>query len=208
MSHKVGLSAGLCAGFSGFKRLWVALALLAAGSAEAHTGHGTMGFVAGLVHPFGLDHLLAMVAVGAWSAQQLPGNKVWQGPATFMAFLLVGAIAGVQGMAFAQGELMVALSVVLLGGMLAAAARVPAQMGLVLIAMAAALHGMAHGAEAPDHGFATYAVGFLITTAALHFCGTGAGWLLRRQLPHQALLVSRMAGMAFAGAGVYLASQV
>ena len=184
------------------------LAWLAAGSAQAHTGHGTMGFAAGVAHPFGWDHLLAMLAVGAWSSQQLPSGKVWQGPATFMTFLLIGAVVGVQGLALAQGELLVALSVVVLGGMLVAAHSVPFQVGLPLVALAASLHGLAHGAEAPDHGFARYALGFLLTTAVLHCAGTTAGWLLRRQLPQRAALLSQAAGLACAGAGVYLASQV
>ena len=66
-------------------RIAALLGLLAcAGAAQAHTGHGTSSLFEGLVHPLGADHLLAMLAVGLWSATTLPAGKVWQGPATFM----------------------------------------------------------------------------------------------------------------------------
>ena len=67
-------------------RLAVATALLAlAGTTSAHTGHDTHGFLAGIEHPFGLDHLLAMVAVGVWSATALQGARRWLGPLAFLA---------------------------------------------------------------------------------------------------------------------------
>ena len=81
-------------------RLTVALLLgLAASVSQAHTGHGTSGFYEGITHPFGLDHLLAMVAVGIWSVSALPSNKVWHGPATFMLSLIASATIGAMGIA-------------------------------------------------------------------------------------------------------------
>ena len=71
--------------------------VLAASASQAHTGHGTSGIFEGLVHPFGLDHLLAMVAVGIWSVSALPKNKAWWGPATFMLSLVVSAAIGAMG---------------------------------------------------------------------------------------------------------------
>ncbi len=159
----------------------VALALLAAaGAAQAHTGHGTATAFEGLAHPLGWDHLLAMVAVGLWSARALPaGRRAW-GPLAFMAALTAGAAAGAAGFALPLVEQGVALSVAMFGAMLVLGGRLPATAGLVATAVAAALHGLAHGAELPVGGaFAAYAAGFLVTTAALHAAGLGLGQVLR-----------------------------
>ena len=77
-----------------------AVALMAgvASTAQAHTGHGTHSLMEGLVHPFGLDHLLAMVAVGVWSVSALPQGKAWQGPATFLLALVASAVLGAAGL--------------------------------------------------------------------------------------------------------------
>ena len=91
---------------------------LTAGAAQAHTGHGTSGLVEGLAHPFGLDHLLAMVAVGIWSVSALPAGKAWWGPATFMVSLIVSAALGAMGVAVPFLEHLISLSVVLFGVML------------------------------------------------------------------------------------------
>lgn len=101
------VAAGLLAGF--------------AGTAVAHTGHGTESFFTGLAHPFGLDHLLAMVAVGLWSVFALPARRAWAGPATFLLALACGALAGVGGMAPALLEPALAASVVMFGLLLWAA---------------------------------------------------------------------------------------
>ena len=80
--------------------------------------------------------------------------------------------------------------------------------GLGLIALAASLHGLAHGAETPATGFAGYAVGFLLTTAALHLGGVGAGLAVRRWLAARSTVVLGGLGTALGVAGVYLFSQV
>lgn len=149
---------------------------LAAGSAAAHPGH-EHGLIAGLAHPLaGGDHLLAMVAVGVWSAAALPAARRWAGPAAFVAAMLAGAVAGAAGLAVPGLETGIAASVVLLGLLLAAAGRAPAAPGLALVALAASLHGLAHGAELPaGASFAAYAAGFLASTAALHATGLAIG---------------------------------
>lgn len=162
-----------------------AAALLAglAGAAQAHTGHGTHSLFEGLVHPFGLDHLLAMVAVGVWSVSALPHGKAWQGPATFLLALVASAALGAAGVSLPFLEQGVALSVVLFGVMLVLARQpVSASLGLGLVAAAASLHGLAHGAETPPTGFAGYAAGFLLSTAALHTVGVVVGIGIRRAL--------------------------
>ena len=62
----------------------LALALLIAGPASAHSGAGTVfSFQAGLLHPLGgPDHLLAMFAVGLLAAQ-LGGRAIWLVPGRF-----------------------------------------------------------------------------------------------------------------------------
>ncbi len=186
----------------------VALALIST-AAQAHTGHGTTGLFEGLVHPLGLDHMLAMVAVGLWSVSSLPANKAWWGPATFMASLILSAGFGAAGMTVPYLEHMIALSVVLFGFMLVLHRQaMPTGLGLSVVALAAALHGLAHGAETPDTGFAGYAAGFLLTTAVLHFGGVMAGLGVRRFVAEKAPLVVTGFGGLCGGAGFYLLSQI
>ena len=178
-------------------------------SALAHTGHGTSSLMEGLVHPFGADHLLAMVAVGIWSVSSLPANKAWQGPATFMLALAASAVLGTLGVTLPYLEHAVALSVVLFGTMLMLAAKpMPKAMGLGLIGAAAALHGLAHGSETPASGFAGYAVGFLLTTAALHLSGIGLGLSIRRWVAERSTWALGGLGTALGGTGLYLFSQI
>ena len=143
-----------------------------AGTAAAHTGHGTHGFFEGLAHPFAADHLLAMLAVGAWSSVALQGTRRWLGPLCFLVAMALGAAAGAAGISVPYVEQGIAASVLLMGVMLVAVRRLAPAAGLVLIAVAATLHGQAHGAELPTGAsFASYAAGFLLTTASLQ---TGA----------------------------------
>lgn len=187
----------------------LALALFS-GAAQAHTGHGTSSLYEGVVHPFGPDHLLAMVAVGLWSVVSLPARKAWWGPATFLAALGFGAAAGAAGIHPPFLEQMVALSVVLFGLMLVLSQmRLPAGLGLGLVAVAASMHGLAHGAEAPASGFAAYALGFLATTAVLHVGGVLGGLGLQRLLDApRARLVMRSLGLLLGAAGLYLFGQL
>jgi urease accessory protein len=188
--------------------LFAAACALSTG-ASAHTGHGTQSLMQGLTHPFGADHLLAMLAIGIWSVSALPANKVWQGPATFMLALVVSALAGASGFTVPFLEHAIALSVSLFGLMLILAAKpVPKAFGLTLIALAASLHGLAHGAETPATGFAGYAVGFLLTTAALHLGGVGIGLSIRRQLAARSASVFGGLGTLFGLAGLVLFSQI
>lgn len=182
---------------------------LFAGLAQAHTGHGTSGISEGLAHPFGADHLLAMVAVGLWSVSALPANKAWWGPATFMLSLIVSAALGAAGFSVPFLEQLISLSVVLFGAMLVLSRlKMPTALGLGLVALAAALHGLAHGAETPETGFATYAAGFLATTAALHFGGVSVGLGIRKAFADKSTWVVTGLGALCSGAGLYLFSQL
>lgn len=165
------------------------LLLLAAPGAFAHTGHlPAGGFGHGIVHPFaGIDHLLAMLAVGLWAAQ-LGGRAVWVVPASFVGTMLAGGALGIAGIIPPFLETGISLSVLLLGLAIAFAVRLPVVFPAALVAVFALFHGAAHGAEMPAASSgAAYALGFALSTAALHAAGIGGGILLGK-LQSQAAL--------------------
>lgn len=179
-----------------------ALSALAASAAQAHPGHGAEGFAQALAHPFlGLDHLLAMVAVGAWSVAALPTRQRLAGPAVFLAMLLAGVMLAWSGVALPGVEAGVALSVALFGLMLLAGRRLSAMPGLMVVGAAALLHGSAHGSElAAGASMLATACGIVIASAALHALGLVAGVRL------QALgaKATHMAAMLLASSGLLL----
>lgn len=175
----------------------------------AHTGHGTLSLAEGLVHPLGADHLLAMLAVGVWSVSALPARQAWQGPGIFMLALVASAALGACGVTVPFLEHAIALSVTLFGVMLVLATRpMPKALGLGLVAVAACLHGLAHGAETPPTGFAGYAAGFLLATVVLHLGGVGIGLGIRHWLEDRSATVLGAVGGMLGGAGLYLFQQI
>lgn len=190
-------------------RALLAMALLAlAGTAQAHVGHAeehAATFLSGLAHPVsGMDHLLAMVAVGLWSAVALPVRRNWQAPALFVGVMALGALLAQGGLALPLGaslELLIAASVVLLGALLLSGAVLPQALGLSLVGAAALLHGTAHGLEmAVGASFMAYGAGFVLATALLHLGGRGLGVLLERARAG----LPRVAGALIGGAGLAL----
>ncbi len=156
------------------------------------------GFVAGLIHPLGgLDHLLAMIAVGIWSALAA-GRRVWIVPAIFVAAMLAGAGLAQSGIALPAAETAIAISVVALGGLIAAGVNLPVGAGAALVALFAVFHGYAHGIEATGPVLG-YMAGFAVTTAALHTIGI----LLGRTIA-VAPLASRVLGAGIVATGAYL----
>lgn len=148
----------------------------------AHPGHGPGGFAAGALHPLlGMDHLATLFAVGLWASQG--GRRLRCAvPATFMLLMLGGAALGLQGVAVSVAGQMIAASLLVLGVLMASAARLPARDCVLLAGLFALFHGYAHGAEAPvKTDAAAYLAGMLLTTAGLHAAGLGFGsWLQRR----------------------------
>jgi urease accessory protein len=195
--------------FPTLRTLAVAVGVTAlAGTAQAHTGHGTHSLMLGLTHPFGFDHLLAMLAVGIWSVSALPARQSWQGPATFLVALLVSGLVARTGIQMPYLEQAIALSVGLFGLMLMTARQAwPKAGGLAVIAAAASLHGMAHGAEGPASGFGGYAVGFMVTTCLLHLAGMAFGLGLQRTLRERSTLALNTLGGVLAGASMLLLGQ-
>ena len=128
-----------------------AAALIAlSGAALAHTGAGaTSGFAHGFVHPIGgLDHVLAMVAVGLYAAL-LGGRALWLVPATFVGAMALGGALGMAGLALPYGEIGIALSVIALGLAVALRISLPVLIATALAGLFAIFHGHAHGAEMP-----------------------------------------------------------
>src|SRR5207237_3251997 len=129
--------------------LW-GLAMLFAAPGSAHSaGDSAAGFAAGVLHPLsGLDHLLAMVSVGIWGAE-LGVPAIWLLPIAFPLIMAVGGALGVVGVPLPHGELLIALSVVVLGVLVATARRVPIAAALAIVGVFAVAHGHAHGVELP-----------------------------------------------------------
>jgi urease accessory protein len=175
------------------------LLLLGFGSvALAHPGHGD-GLAGGLVHPLtGLDHVLAMVAVGLW-ASQLGRRAMLLLPLVFPAVMVVGAVMGGHGVVLPWTEAGIVASVLVLGAAVAFGWRVPVAAGAALVGVFALFHGYAHGAEFAGGGSALlYGAGFVIATVALHAVGLGIGMLANRPL------VTRTAGSGIAAVGLLL----
>jgi len=183
--------------------------LLAAwsGTSFAHVGVGpTSNFGAGLLHPLGgIDHILAMVAVGIWAAQQ-GGRALWAVPLAFVAMMTVGGALGMAGVSLPFAERGILLSLLVLGVLVAAWVRLPLLAGALTVGAFALFHGHSHGAEMPlSVSGVEYAVGFVVATAFLHGCGIALVVGSRRLIPVRASsVVLRAAGVFIALAGVYL----
>jgi len=181
------------------------LGFIASGAASAHIGtHPGGGLVTGLAHPFmGLDHLLAMVAVGMWAAQR-GGRHLLLLPATFVATMAAGAVAGTYGLPLPQVEGMVALSVLVLGLLVALALNTRWVWPVSLVALFALFHGHAHGTEMPEFSAPwLYFAGFTIATAALHAIGVAAGVVLKTR---PGILRAGGAAIGLAGSWLLLAA--
>ncbi len=181
-------------------RSLIALTLLGlSGVAQAHTsGLPHMDFATGLAHPLsGLDHILALVAVGLWAAQR-GGRALWLIPLTFVLTMAMGGFLGFLGVTLPYVELGIASSVVILGLLVALASRLPLAASMGLVGLFALFHGYAHGAEiAAESNALWYSLGFLLATATLHIGGVGIALATRQNL-------LRVSGAAIAASGVLL----
>jgi urease accessory protein len=179
----------------------VLLALLWPTRALAHAQGGeAAGLLSGLRHPVsGLDHILAMVAVGLWGAQLGP-PALWLLPVTFPMVMAFGGMLGLMGLALPGIEIGIAASAIILGVMVGWEARPPFWAAAVIVGFFAIFHGHAHGAELPPGADAMlYSIGFVAATGCLHATGIGIG-LIHRWPAGKVTL--RAAGVAVAIAGV------
>lgn len=176
--------------------------LLLASPAAAHSGTGLPGGVAaGFMHPFsGFDHMLAMVAVGLWGAfLGLPLIVLL--PVIFPAVMALGGALGIAGVPLPPVEIGIALSVLVLGAMIAGAVRAPVWLACGLVAVFAIFHGYAHGTELPSAADPIgYSLGFVLATGLLHVLGIGIGLINHRP---GGVVVTRSAGALIAACGAY-----
>ncbi len=163
-----------------FRMLATTVLLAAPALAWAHIGadasfhHESSAFLAGFLHPFsGMDHLLAMIVVGLWSA--LASRRIWIAPLVFAGVLVIGALAGLTGFVLTVIEPMIAASLLALGLLLATRTQLPTGIAVGLIGGFALFHGLAHGTEIPAAQAITTLTGMVLATLSLHISGLLAG---------------------------------
>jgi urease accessory protein len=158
----------------------ILLLVLTVAPAFAHTGDLSGGFQGGFAHPlFGPDHVVAMVAVGLWGAFLGP-PPMFVLPIVFPLVMAFGGVLGIIGVPLPAAELVIAASAIVLGLMVASAARPPLWVAATIVAAFAIFHGYAHGAELPaGTDAAAYSIGFVTATGFLHLAGIGLGLTVR-----------------------------
>jgi len=160
------------------------------------------GFMTGFAHPLnGLDHMIAMFAVGLW-AVQVGGKGIWLIPLAFVCMMIAGGILGMSGVTVPFVETGIIMSVLILGVLLVASARLPIAAGMVLMGIFALFHGHSHGTEIPAtvSGLA-FSAGFALSTVMLHSAGIAAGLTLRKA---SKMKVLRYAGAAIIASGIMM----
>jgi urease accessory protein len=175
--------------------------------AFAHVEQGqAAGFLTGIKHPWsGLDHVLAMIAVGLWGAQ-LGNPALWLLPVTFPMMMSLGAVMGLLGMGLPGVEVGIALSALLLGGLVLGEVRPRLAVAMLLVGFFAIFHGHAHGTELPPgQSGLLYSMGFVLATGCLHGMGIGIGLVHRWPAGRLAL---RGAGAFIAGMGLFFLARV
>lgn len=178
-------------------------------SASAHLGTKFLehaSFVTGFAHPFsGLDHLLAMLGVGLWTAltaRQAGAMLLWA-PASFATLLVAGAVAGLNGLVLPGVEPVIALSLLALGLLVATRTHAPAIVAAMVVGAFAIFHGLAHGQELASSPAAGLALaGMLLATTLLHASGLATGWALRTR--PRWITNALGAGVAAVGGGLLL----
>jgi urease accessory protein len=180
------------------------LVFLFAQAASAHPQKGeAVGFLTGFHHPIsGLDHVLAMVAVGLWGAQ-LGAPAIWVLPVAFPMVMALGGMLGLMGVPLPGVEYGIALSAILLGAAVMFELRPPLGIAAALVGFFAIFHGHAHGTELPAGQSALlYSLGFVIATGCLHALGIGIGTVHRWTWGQRFLRVA--GGLVAAGGAFFL----
>jgi urease accessory protein len=176
--------------------------LLYAQAVQAHARKGeAVGFLSGLKHPIsGLDHVVAMIAVGLWGAQ-LGAPAIWVLPVAFPMVMAMGGMLGLLGVPLPAMEIGIATSAILLGAAVMMELRPPLALAALLVGFFAIFHGYAHGSELPaGQSGLLYSIGFVMATGCLHAIGICIG-LVHRWIWGQRSV--RVAGAAIALTGIF-----
>ena len=170
-------------------------------AAHAPTNIPGAGFESGFVHPvLGLDHLVAMFAVGLWGAV-IGGASIWVLPAVFPVVMAVGAAAGIAGLDLPYAEIIIAVSAVIMGLAIAARWSAGTVVGAMIVGAFAIAHGFAHGAEMPQTANPlAYSLGFIVATGLIHVAGIAFGLLVTKPLNGS---LARATGAVISALGVY-----
>lgn len=177
------------------------------GVAFGHEGHdhGTGGFTTGIAHPLtGLDHLIAMIAIGLWAAQ-IGGRAVVVLPAVFVSMMFVGGALALNGVQVPVIEPGIVASVLVLGLLIAAAAKLPLMAGIIITALFAVVHGAAHGQELGESSPLVFALGAMLASTMLHIAGALLGTGIKAKLGALPVCV---AGGVIAAVGLLMAVSV
>lgn len=173
-------------------KLLLPIVFLLPGAALAHSNHmGEGALIAGISHPLsGLDHILAMLAVGLWAAL-LSGRAIWALPLSFVAAMIIGGLVGAVGLTIPGVEPGILASVLGIGAAISLAVRLPTPQAAALVAVFGVFHGHAHGIEGASYAILPYALGFTLSSMMLH----GLGLVMGRAL--QATTLRLLGGLTF-----------
>lgn len=193
-----------------FRFALATLAVLIPTVAWGHTGTGDgTSFMSGFKHPIGgLDHVLAMVAVGMFAAN-LGGRALWAVPLSFVLAMAGGFALGTAGVAIPYVETGIALSVVVIGLAVALRLSLPVFLAMLLVGVFAIFHGHAHGTELPaDASGVSYAAGFMIATSLLHIAGILLGIGVNRIGAVYWARTAQVGGAAISLAGIAILTKI
>jgi urease accessory protein len=156
--------------------------------ALAHIGVGQANsFTSGIAHPLnGLDHILAMLAVGLWGVLA-GGRAIWVWPMAFVTAMLAGFTAAALGLQAPFVEPAIWSSIIILGLLVALAIKAPVWLGAAMTGLFAFFHGHVHGTEAVSGSLIPYAAGFALATAGLLAAGIWLGFFAERSIGKVAL---------------------
>ncbi len=134
-----------------------------------------------------------MVSVGLWGAF-LGRPLIVALPVIFPTVMAIGGIMGIAGVTLPPVEIGIAVSVLVLGAMIAGKVRAPVWLAALIVAVFAIFHGYAHGKELPSAADPVgYSAGFVLATGLLHVAGIGIGLIADR--PGGATVVRSLGGL-------------
>ena len=188
-----------------FNFILISILMSISAIARAHIGTGTAengAFMAGVTHPLlGLDHLLAMLAIGLWAGQN-KGRTLWIAPLSFMLFMVIGGILGMFNFNLPITEHAILVSLIVFGGLITLSIKPNTVIAIILISIFAIFHGHAHGTEmAITASVAQYIIGFMLTTGLLHLIGIA---IAKTSLFNSKAYVSKVAGSGIVATGIAL----